>query len=235
MPRFNSRNSLIVLLIAVFALTACAGDPNRRAKIGALAGAVAGGVIGKQLGDESRTNVAIGAALGALAGGAAGNYMDKQHAELQERLAAEQAREELYITRMGGNALRVGVASDYSFDVDSAELSFDARTTFDKIADVFKDYDKTAVHVVGHTDSTGTDEYNRKLSERRASTVANYLATQGVNPSRMVTWGRGESEPVAGNDTETGRARNRRVDIVVKPIVEGEEKQAFAAPPYLGS
>lgn len=228
-----TRLSIISLLAAAMVLSACADDPNRRTKIGAVVGAVTGGVIGHQVdGDKGKY---VGAAVGALAGAGVGKYMDNQHAELQERLAAEQAREELYITRMGGDALRVGVASDFSFDVDSAELSFEAQSTFDKIANVFKDYEKTAIHVVGHTDSTGSDEYNQKLSERRASAVAKYLSSQGVNSSRMMTWGRGESEPVASNDTKQGRARNRRVDIVVKPIVEGNEKAAFEAPPYLGS
>lgn len=228
-----TRLSIVSLLAAAMVLSACADDPNRRTKIGAVVGAVTGGVIGHQVdGDKGKY---VGAAVGALAGAGVGKYMDNQHAELQERLAAEQAREELYITRMGGDALRVGVASDFSFDVDSAELSFEAQSTFDKIANVFKDYEKTAIHVVGHTDSTGSDEYNQKLSERRASAVAKYLSSQGVNSSRMMTWGRGESEPVASNDTKQGRARNRRVDIVVKPIVEGNEKAAFEAPPYLGS
>ncbi|MES1943702.1 outer membrane protein A precursor [Salinisphaera sp. PC39] len=228
-----NRIGIVTVLSGALILSACADDPNRRTKIGAAVGAVTGAVIGHQVNDEEGKYV--GAAVGALAGAGVGRYMDKQHAELQERLAAEQAREELYITRMGGNALRVGVASDYSFAVDSAELSFEAQSTFDKIANVFKDYEKTAVHVVGHTDSTGSDEYNQKLSEKRASAVAKYLSSQGVSSSRMVTWGRGESEPIASNDTKAGRARNRRVDIVVKPIVEGQEKQAFEAPPYLGS
>lgn len=229
-----TRISAISLLAAAVALSACAADdPNRRAKIGAAVGAVTGAVLGHQV-DDGRGKY-VGAAVGALAGAGVGRYMDQQHAELQERLASEQAREELYITRMGGDALRVGVASDYSFEIDSAELSFGAQSTFDKIANVFKDYEKTAIHVVGHTDSTGSDAYNQKLSERRASEVAKYLSSQGVESMRMVIWGRGESEPVAGNDTKAGRARNRRVDIVVKPIVEGQEKTAFEAPPYLGA
>lgn len=229
------RYSLIAFVVSALLLSACAGDPNRRTKIGAAVGAVTGAIAGKQLGDESDTNMAIGAVVGALAGAGVGRYMDNQHAELQEKLAAEQAREELYITRMSGDALRVGVASDASFAVDSSELTFDAQSTFDKIANVFKDYEKTAVHVVGHTDSSGSEEYNQKLSERRASAVASYLSSQGVNSARLVTWGRGESEPIATNDTEAGRTRNRRVDIVVKPVVEGQEKQAMSAPPYLGS
>lgn len=224
----------VSLLATAVVVSACAtDDPNRRAKIGAAVGAVTGAVIGHQVNDHEGKYV--GAALGALAGVSVGHYMDQQQAELQKRLADEQAQETLSITRMSGNALRVGVASDYSFEIDSAELSFDAQTTFDKIANVLKDYDKTAIHVVGHTDSTGSEEYNQKLSERRASAVAKYLSGQGVTSLRIVTWGRGESEPVAGNDTRAGRARNRRVDIVLKPIVEGREKDAFEAPPYLGA
>lgn len=227
------------LLAAVLATsvvaTGCANDPNRRAKIGAGVGAVLGGVAGKQLGDESNTNAAIGAAVGALAGGAVGNYMDKQHKEMQDRLAAEAARDELYITRMGGDALRVGVASDVSFAVDSSDLRSNAQGTFQKIANVMKDYGKTAIHVVGHTDSTGADEYNQKLSQRRADSVASFLSSNGVDSSRIVTWGRGETEPVGDNDTKAGRERNRRVDIVIKPIIEGQEGVAFQAPPYLGA
>lgn len=229
-----TRISPVLFLVAAVTLSACAtDDPNRRTKVGAAVGAVTGAVLGHQVDDGKGKYV--GAAVGALAGAGVGRYMDKQHAELQERLASEQAREELYITRMSGDALRVGVASDYSFEIDSAELSFGAQSTFDKIANVFKDYDKTAIHVVGHTDSSGSDAYNQKLSERRASEVAKYLSSRGVESMRMVTWGRGESEPVAGNDTKAGRTRNRRVDIVIKPIVEGQEKTAFEAPPYLGA
>lgn len=223
----------VSLLAAAVMLSACADDPNRRTKAGAAVGAVTGAVLGHQVNDEEGRYV--GAVVGALAGAGVGRYMDKQHVALQERLAAEQAREELYITRMAGDALRVGVASDYSFEVDSAELSFGAQSTFDKIANVLKDYEKTAIHVVGHTDSTGSDAYNQKLSERRASEVAKYLSSRGVSSSRILIWGRGESEPVAGNDTKAERARNRRVDIVVKPVVEGSEKQAFEAPSYLGA
>jgi len=226
---------VVVLVSSALVLTACAGDPNRRTKIGAGAGAVIGAVVGKQLGDESNTNAAIGAAVGALAGGAVGRYMDNQFAEMQKRLAAEQARDELFITRLGGNALRIGVASDVSFDVNKSEIKFGAQSTFEKIANVLKDYEKTAVHLVGHTDSSGSDAYNQKLSKERAQSVATFLGSRGVPSSRMVTWGRGESEPIASNDTEQGRSRNRRVDIVIKPIIEGQEGEAFSAPPYLGS
>lgn len=225
---------VVLVISSALVLAACAGDPNRRTKIGAGAGAVLGAVVGKQLGDNSDTNLAIGAALGALAGGAAGRYMDKQHAALQERLAAEAARDELFITRLSDNALRIGVASDVSFAVGKSELKFESQSTFEKISNVLKDYEKTAIHLVGHTDSTGSDALNQKLSLARADTVASFMSARGVPSARVKIWGRGSSEPIASNDTDAGRSRNRRVDIVIKPIVEGQEGEAFTTPPYLG-
>ena len=184
MTRKNSVILLVALLCTALFVTACAGDPNRKTKIGAGVGAVLGGIAGSQLGDKSSTNAAIGAAVGAL---------------------------------------------------DSATLSGNAQSTFNKIAETLKNYDKTAIHVVGHTDRTGSDEYNMKLSQQRAQSVAQFLTSRGVDSQRVLTWGRGKSEPIASNSTESGRAQNRRVDIVIKPIVEGQESQAFAEPPYLGS
>ena len=235
MTRKNSALVLVALLCGTLVVTACAGDPNRKTKIGAGVGAVLGGIAGSQLGDKSGTNAAIGAAIGALAGGATGRYMDNQQKELNQKLEAEQARDVLNITRLDGDALKIGVASDASFAVDSSTLSGPAQTTFNKIAATLKDYDKTAIHVVGHTDSSGSDEYNQKLSQQRAQAVAQFLTGRGVDSQRVLTWGRGESQPIATNDTEAGRAENRRVDIVIKPIVEGQESQAFSEPPYLGS
>jgi outer membrane protein OmpA-like peptidoglycan-associated protein len=226
---------LVALLCTALFVTACAGDPNRKTKIGAGVGAVLGGIAGSQLGDKSGTNAAIGAAVGALAGGATGRYMDNQKKELDQKLSAEQARDMLDVTRLDGDALKIGVASDASFAVDSSTLSGNAQTTFNKIAETLKDYDKTAIHVVGHTDSTGSEQYNMKLSQQRAQAVAQFLTGRGVDSQRVLTWGRGESQPIATNDTEAGRAENRRVDIVIKPIVEGQESQAFSEPPYLGS
>ncbi|MES1926778.1 OmpA family protein [Salinisphaera sp. T31B1] len=226
--------AVVAVLCTALFLTACAGDPNRRTKIGAGVGAVLGGLAGSQLGDKSGTNAAIGAALGALAGGGTGRYMDNQQKELNTRLQAEQARDVLDITRLDNDALKIGVASDASFAVDSSTLSVDAQNTFNKIATVLKDYDKTAIHVVGHTDSTGSEQHNLELSQQRAQSVAQFLSSRGVNSQRLLTWGRGESQPIASNDTAEGRAENRRVDIVIKPIVEGQEQQAFSEPPYLG-
>lgn len=224
----------LLLAAAIGGLTACAADdPNRRAKTGAAIGAVLGAVAGHQI-DDGRGRY-IGAAVGAIAGGTAGHYMDKQAKELEEKLAAERARDELQITRLAGDALKIGVASDASFDVNSAQLRAEALNTFTKIAGVLKDYDKTVIHVVGHTDSSGTDEYNQGLSERRSATVATYIGGQGVPGTRIRQEGRGEREPVANNGTSDGKRKNRRVDIIIKPVVEGQEQQAWTPPPYLGS
>lgn len=228
-------SSRIAIISAVaMGLSACAADdPNRRAKTGAAIGALVGAVAGHQVdGDKGRY---VGAVVGAIAGGAAGNYMDKQAAEMERKLAAEAAREELRITRMAGDALRVGVASDATFAFGKDNIRSEALATYAKIAAVLKDYDKTVVHIVGHTDSVGTDSYNQGLSERRASAVASYLMQQGLPADRIRQEGRGEREPIASNDADSGRSKNRRVDIVIKPVIEGQEQQAWAPPPYLGA
>lgn len=221
------------VVAATLLATGCAtDDPNRRSKIGAAIGAVVGGVAGHQA--DGGKGKYVGAVVGAIAGAAVGNYMDKQHAELQEKLAKEAAREELYITELPGNALKIGLASEVSFDTGKHELKPDAYATYTKIATVLKDFDKTVIHVVGHTDSVGSDAYNQGLSERRASSVGNRLVAEGVDNGRVLLEGRGEREPIADNSTEDGRRRNRRVDIVIKPIVEGRESEAYSPPPYLG-
>jgi outer membrane protein OmpA-like peptidoglycan-associated protein len=223
-----------VVAAMVVALSACAADdPNRRAKTGAVIGAVVGGVAGSHVGGTR--GAIIGGAVGAIGGGAVGNYMDKQARELEEKLAAERARDELQITRMSDNALKIGIASDVSFDVNSADLKPGAQATYARIAAVLKDYDQTVIHIVGHTDSTGTAEHNQRLSERRAASVASYMLNAGVLGERVRQEGRGLREPIAPNDTAANRTRNRRVDIVIKPVVEGREAEAWNPPPYLGS
>jgi outer membrane protein OmpA-like peptidoglycan-associated protein len=225
--------ALVLIPACALILAGCAGDPNRRAKIGAATGAVIGAAIGNEI-DKGQGKY-VGAVVGAIAGGAVGHYMDEQQKQLEKDLAKEAARNELSITRMSEDTLRVGIASDVSFDVGSAEIKLNARQTYEKIAAVLKDYDKTIIHVVGHTDSDGSDAYNQALSERRGEAVANLLANNGVPSSRLRTEGRGEREPIASNATAEGKRRNRRVDIVIKTVVEGREQDAERAPPYLGS
>lgn len=219
--------------LTVLALAACAADdPNRRSKIGAGIGAVVGAVIGNEVDDEKGKY--IGAVAGAIAGAAVGNYMDKQQAELEKELAQEAARKELSITELPGNALKVGIASDVSFDSGKAEIRPTAEATYNKIASILKNYDKTVIHVVGHTDTVGASEYNQTLSDRRASAVGNVLMAQGVPSGRIQLHGRGERELLVPTKDGVSESRNRRVDIVIKPVVEGQEQQAYAPPPYLG-
>jgi len=224
-----------VVAATIVGLTACAADdPNRNTKIGAGVGAVLGGVLGNQVSHASGAPI-VGAVVGAIAGGAVGNYMDKQRKEMEQQLEQEASRDELYITTMSDGSLRVGLASDVSFDLGSADLRPEALTTYGKIANVLKTYDKTVIHVVGHTDTTGSNSYNQDLSMRRAMAVSNYLAQNGVPGARMKQEGRGETELAVRTADNVREPRNRRVDIVIKPVVEGNEQAAWTPPPYLGS
>lgn len=221
-------------LAASLAISGCAADdPNRRAKTGAVIGSIAGAVLGKELhGDKG---MLIGAAFGAITGGAVGNYMDKQQAELERQLKEEAEAKELKITRLPDNSLLIGIASEASFDVNQSNVKTEFLSTFQKIGSVLKDYDTTIVHVIGHTDSSGSTEYNQGLSEKRSASVGSVLTSQGLDAGRLRTEGRGEMEPIASNGTESGRKQNRRVDIVIKPIVQDAEQEAFESPGFLGS
>jgi outer membrane protein OmpA-like peptidoglycan-associated protein len=225
--------SLVVASLVV-GIAGCAEDPNRRTKIGAGTGAVVGAIIGNNVSHAKGAPI-VGAVVGALAGGAVGHYMDNQQRELEKQLAEEAQRNELQIVRIAGDALKIGIASDVSFDVNSATMKPEALNTYAKIANILKTYDKTVIHVVGHTDSTGSADYNQGLSERRASSVSSYIEQNGVPASRVREEGRGLREPIADNGSPEGRSKNRRVDIVLKQVVEGNEQAAWTPPPYLGS
>lgn len=214
-------------------LVACADSPNRDAQRGAAIGAVLGAVVGNQ--SKSKKGKYVGAVVGAMAGAGVGHYMDKQRQELETKLRAEEEAKLLSITKLSEDTLKVGIASDASFDVGSAQLKPEALNTYGKIGQILKGYDKTVIHIVGHTDSSGSDSLNQTLSENRAASVATYLQNLGVDPSRIRTEGRGKREPIAPNDTAANKAKNRRVDIVIKAVVEGREQDAWTPPPYLGS
>lgn len=220
----------ITAVACALTLAGCAtDDPNRRAKSGAAIGAIAGAVLGHQVQHSTRGRV-VGAVIGAVAGGAIGNYMDNQQRDMERELADEQQRNELEIERMRDDSLKIGVSNEISFDSGRANLKPAFEDTLNKVADVIRKYDRTVVHVVGHTDSVGSDAYNMSLSRQRADRVADYLARQGVNWDRLRTEGRGEREPRADNATAAGRQLNRRVEIVVKPVVEGQEERAYEPP-----
>ena len=187
-------------------------DTTKGAGIGAAAGAVVGLLTG---GDAAahRKNALIAAGVGALAGGAIGNYMDRQEANLRHDLAGTGVS----VTRIGDN-ITLNMPGNITFKSDSAELDPSFYKVLNSVNVVVKKYNKTVVEVAGHTDSTGAAEYNQKLSERRANSVAQYLETQGLANNRVVTVGAGESRPVADNATPEGRQANRRVELTLTPL-----------------
>ena len=212
-------------------LSGCAtDDPHRRAKTGAVIGAVTGAVIGHQISHGS--GAWVGAAVGGLAGGGVGHYMDNQQREFEQSLAYEQQQHQLEIERLKDDTLKLSLDAEVSFDFDSARIKPAFQPSLDKLADVLIKYDRSVVHVVGHTDSTGSAEYNRQLSLRRAENVSRYLEQRGVPYQRLRSEGRGEAEPRDTNATEAGLQLNRRVELYVKPLVDGRESEAYRSPSY---
>lgn len=223
------KHTILIASITIALAGCAANDPNKRTKTGAAVGAVAGTAVGYAV-DDGTGGALAGAAIGALAGAGVGRYMDNQQREMEQALAEEQRRNEIQVERLQDQSLKIDISNEVSFDFDSAAIKPTFRPSLDKVADVLQRYPKTVVHVVGHTDSTGSESYNQQLSERRAESVVDYFTRQGVSQSRLVAMGRGETEPRATNDTEAGRQLNRRVEIIVKPVVEGDESEAYQTP-----
>ena len=192
-------------------------DRNNTA-IGAIVGAVAGAVVGGQLDDDGNRDkgTIVGAIAGAAAGAGIGNIMDRQEQEFRDELAAEQRRSEIEIQWVREDLLKLTFDNEVTFDLNSADIKSSFSSSLDKVADVMQKYQSQG-EVVGHTDSTGSEDYNQALSERRATSVVNYLVGQGVPGSQLTATGRGEYEPRESNATEAGRALNRRVEVFVTP------------------
>ncbi len=223
--------TVTLVLVAALVLASCAtDDPNRRTKAGAGIGAIAGAVIGNQVGGKNKTSRVLGAAIGALAGGAVGRYQDNQQRDLEAALEEERRQKQIEVERLNDDVLRVSMSDEASFSINSAEIKPAFKGTLDKLAGQMSTYDKTVLHVVGYTDSTGSAEYNQALSRRRAEAVANYLRNDGVMRERLQTEGRGASEFRAPNDTKENRAKNRRVEVYINPIIEGSEDDALQRP-----
>lgn len=221
---------LALVVAIVSALSACAtDDPNQRAKNAAIIGAVTGAVLGHAI-ENDKGGLLVGAAVGAAAGAGIGHYMDKQQHEMEAALAEEQANHDIEVQRLKDESLKIDISSEISFDFGSASLKPAFMPTLQKVADILIRYPRTVIHVVGHTDSVGSEEYNMTLSRHRSQSVVNYFVLQGISQSRLVTVGRGETEPRATNETEAGRQLNRRVEIYVKPVIEGQESQAYETP-----
>jgi len=216
-------------MAASLALGGCISDrgfgPDNRPftgkESGILIGAGAGAVLGAVAYKKNRTKGAlVGAIGGGLAGGVVGTYMDNQRQDLEKNLAREVQSGVARIEKLPGNVVRVTMTNQTAFETDSAQIKPTFHSTMDKLADVVVRYNKTALTVVGHTDDTGSNDYNQKLSERRAHSVAQYLEMRRVSGMRMAIAGKGETQPIASNASESGRQANRRVEIYVEPVVE---------------
>lgn len=191
----------------VIGLTGCATKAQTGMAVGAGSGAVIGAVIGKATGNTAAGAV-MGAAVGGIAGGVIGSYMDKQAAEMERDL--EGAR----IERIG-EGIKITFAGGLLFDVDRADVRPEAQANLVKLTTILQKYDDTNVLVEGHTDATGTEEHNMDLSLRRSSSVATFLAAQGLAPGRLSAVGYGELQPIASNETTDGRQQNRRVEVAI--------------------
>jgi outer membrane protein OmpA-like peptidoglycan-associated protein len=203
------------LTVLLFATTAFAQvDDHAKAKkgaiIGGIAGAIAGGVISNNRnGHSGKRGAIVGGVAGTAAGAIVGAMMDKQERELRQIPGVN-------VQRTADDELNVTVRNEVLFDYNSAALRSASRTSLREMADVFDKYPNTTIAVQGYTDSTGSNAYNERLSERRANSVGNYLQTLGVRSSRIETIGYGESSPKASNATASGRQQNRRVEIHIR-------------------
>jgi outer membrane protein OmpA-like peptidoglycan-associated protein len=208
--RFDARTKLLSATMAVMLLinvTGCASmnKTESGAAVGAVGGAAAGAIIGKVAGSTAKGAI-IGAVVGGAAGAIIGHKMDQRAKELEQIPGATVERV--------GEGIQVTFASGLLFDFDSETIKGDAKSNLNLLADNLAKYGDSELMIIGHTDATGTEEYNQDLSERRAQSARRYLASQGVTRT-IRTLGRGETEPVATNDDETGRAKNRRVEIAI--------------------
>jgi outer membrane protein OmpA-like peptidoglycan-associated protein len=191
-----------VLVPALLLVGAGCATPGKRTATGAAAGAIVGAGAGALAGDGWK-GAAIGAGVGAAAGGAVGNYLDKQAQELEK--VAE--------TRRTDHGLLVNLRSELLFETDSAVLTEEAIAQVSRVGDILAKYPEDRIRIEGHTDSQGTAPYNEQLSLRRAEAVARVLSSRGVQPGQILVLGMGEQQPVASNDTASGRSVNRRVQL----------------------
>lgn len=213
---------LISVVAGLAFLGACTTDPYTGeqklsntaggALLGAAAGTLAGAAVGGG-GRSQRNAMLIGAGIGALAGGAVGSYMDNQEAELRAQLEGTGVS----VDRVGDRIV-LNMPSNITFNTDQDAVKAQFYSTLNSVSLVLNKFNQTTVDVYGHTDSTGDDAYNFDLSQRRALSVANYLSAQGVDSRRFQVTGFGELQPIAKNNSEAGRAKNRRVEIQLSPL-----------------
>ena len=187
---------------------------TKGAAIGAGVGVAVGLITGDSSSERKRRAIQLGAA-GGIVGGGVGNYMDRQEAKLRAQLQGTGVS----VTRSGDNII-LNMPGNVTFQTNSADINASFYPVLNSVAVVLKEFDKTVVDVAGHADSTGPDDKNLDLSQRRAGSVSSYMAAQAVNPQRLIAVGYGESRPIATNDTVEGRQQNRRVEITLVPVTQ---------------
>ncbi|QDP86336.1 OmpA family protein [Chryseobacterium sp. SNU WT5] len=217
MKIFSKTNIAALFLSAsMLTMTSCEAvkNSNNQQKgtvIGTAAGAILGGVLGNNIGKGK--NAPLGAVLGGVIGGVAGNVignkMDKQAKEIKDTLPGAE------VERVGEGIKVTMKENMVNFGFDSSDLTSSAKLNLDKLADVLKNNPDTNINIYGYTDSKGADSYNLSLSDRRSAAVKSYMMMKGVASSRMMTMGMGEADPIASNDTDAGRAQNRRVEFAI--------------------
>jgi outer membrane protein OmpA-like peptidoglycan-associated protein len=207
-----------VLLLAL-AVAGCASATNTQkgAAVGAGGGAAVGAIIASATGSSTAAGALIGAVVGGTAGALIGREMDQQAAELETALPDAE------VERVG-EGIEITFESGILFDFDSSELTSTAQFNLTRLAQSLADYPNSSILIVGHTDSVGNDDYNLRLSQRRADAAALYLTREAVAADRIETVGRGETEPVASNETDAGRAENRRVEVAIFASEEYREE-----------
>lgn len=205
----KTKFGIVLVISASMVLAGCASmnKATKGAAVGTAAGGAMGAVIGKATG-----NTALGAVIGATVGGATGaiigNKMDKQAEEIKETVP------DAKVERVG-EGIVVEFSSAVLFGFDQSDLSADARSNLDKLVKVLNAYPDTDIEVQGHTDSRGSEIYNQNLSEKRAKAVSDYLTSKEITATRVITKGFGETLPEYDNETEEGRAQNRRVEFLI--------------------
>ena len=215
--------------ISAVALTGCVTDPNTgekrisNAAIGGLGGALGGYLLGDLIGGKnSRTEEIVGAGIGAVAGAGVGYYMDEQEKKLRQRTAGTG----IDVERQG-DQLVLNMPGDVTFDYNSALVKSQFRSALDNVASTLAEYPSTYIDVYGHTDSTGSDSYNQGLSERRASSVADYLGGRGIQRARMATMGYGETQLICSPERDEADYQcNRRVEIRIAPVTQADVNAA---------
>jgi outer membrane protein OmpA-like peptidoglycan-associated protein len=217
------KNLLVICLILcmMVSLVSCASmgaNEQQGTTVGAIGGAAAGAGLGQAIGRNTESTLigaGIGLVVGALVGNQVGSYMDKQQAAMQNAMSASIAANQASVQRASEDMLMATFRSDVFFDLNSYKLKPGAYLELDRVANVLKQYPQTNIQIQGHTDSSGSEDYNMMLSTKRARAVEAYLMQSNIDPRRMTAYGMGEGQPISSNPDQ-----NRRVVIVLTPITK---------------